>query len=191
MTISPGLFKNKIGDMHYSEDEKKALVWNCIVMQAMKEKGLKKWECLNAALNSWDWLLLDGMLRLCLQLSLQTFLQISHDHLACRFNTALYIPTEPDIPTNALGSFYASACHCLMPQELKNTTHYRLKFRSTLLLDCMYSNYPDCMVIGCTTTLLRTWVQTRQCNHVRQIIIPTTSEPVVCWHRMLGGISIA
>ena len=46
------------------------------------------------------------------------------------------------------------------------------------------------MVTGCTTTLLRTCVQTRQCNYVRQIsnIIPTTSEPVVCWHRLLGGI---
>ena len=71
--------------MHYSEDEKKALVWNCIGMLAMKEKGLKKWMCLNAALNSWDRLLLDGMLPLCLQLSFQTFLQTSHDHLPAGF----------------------------------------------------------------------------------------------------------
>ena len=144
MTISPGLFKNKIGDMHYSEDEKKALVWNCIVMQAMKEKGLKKWECLNAALNSWDWLLLDGMLRLCLQLSLQTFLQISHDHLACRFNTALYIPTEPDIPTNALGSFYASAwCR-------KNSRTRLITGSSSAQLCCW---------IACTLTTLTVWLQ--------------------------------
>ena len=32
--------------------------------------------------------------------------------------------------------------------------------RSDDLLDCMYFNYPDFMVTGCTTTLLRTWVQT-------------------------------
>ena len=84
------MFKTKVGDSHDSEDEKKAIVWDCIVMLAMREKGLNKWECLNLALNSWDWLLLDGMLPLCLPMSLPIVLQMSRDHLTYRFNTTFW-----------------------------------------------------------------------------------------------------